>query len=100
MTQPKDMEQLKKEARDIIDTILNGQGFLSRKRHLRKSLKSLLDHSINKAHLAGRESMRDECVEGARREKIDYLPKEDIDPHVVWNNAIRATASALKKIKL
>ena len=83
MTQPKDMEQLKKEA-EVAIRVLCGNKL--------NQIGELLKF-IDQAHRSGRESMRDECVEKVKKEAATYKK--------VYLSAAfgRALASALKKIK-
>ena len=86
MTQPKDMEQLKIEAREkIYSTFVD------------EDVMTWIEDFINKAHLSGRESMKVECVEGARAEMIDIETNENSE--IAHNDACKTIVSALKKIK-
>ena len=93
MTQPKDMEQLKKEARK----------YAKNNHFAGYQAVFLFDviELINKAHRSGRESMRNECVEGA----FDWEPTdewyEDLSHDAEPAEEVGASiSSALKKIKL
>ena len=94
--QPKDMEQLKKEAREEIEKARESSHFdrgYGKSTFGDENLYSLTDQYIDQAHRSGRESMRDECVEKVKKEAATYKK--------VYLSADfgRALASALKKIK-
>ena len=114
MTQPKNMEQLKKEAREELNNIIPVEGEIQEldkgvddiatvfmgasMQTQRVPLEVLIESYITQAHLSGRESMRDECVEGARAEMIDIETNENSE--IAHNDACKTIVSALKKIKL
>ena len=100
-SQPKDMEQLKKEIKDYI--FLNEKGEIDL--DLTVVVQRLLTRFSDKAHRSGRESMRDEFVEGADcpvsrcdcgNKRLTYT-KHAVDcPYYIH----QAISSALKKIKI
>ena len=79
MTQPKNMEQLKKEAREELNNIIPVEGEIQEldkgvddiatvfmgasMQTQRVPLEVLIESYITQAHCSGRESMRDECVD-------------------------------------